>query len=220
LAVFAVSLLALSPLASSAGSGAGVSAPRIQSVLESGDPYFTGGSRTSGDVAGSVTPAVRGAETRRCIAPLRRSVVSRRARTWAHQDALGLERTPTARKARATVSCKYLHWIVRRWSLRADTHWRIWARLQWDTRAAICFVFKGYCGQALAVFTCEAGDPPSVNATNGQYLGIAQMGAYARGRYGHSSSALGQARAAYAYFVDSGRDWSPWQCRPDGGLRW
>jgi hypothetical protein len=40
------------------------------------------------------------------------------------------------------------------------------------------------------------------------------MGNYARSRYGHSSSALGQARAAFRYFIDSGRDWSPWTCKP------
>jgi hypothetical protein len=40
------------------------------------------------------------------------------------------------------------------------------------------------------------------------------MGDYARGRYGHSETALGQAQAAYRYFVASGRDWSPWTCQP------
>lgn len=84
-------------------------------------------------------------------------------------------------------------------------------------RAAIRYVFGRYAGQALAVAWCES--RLYVYARNGQYFGLFQMGSYARSRYGHSWTALGQARSAYRYFVDSGRDWSPWQCRP-GGLGW
>lgn len=73
-------------------------------------------------------------------------------------------------------------------------------------------VFGRYGDQAVAVSKCESG--LTTTATNGQYLGLFQMGYYARGRYGHSSNAWGQARAAYRYFVDSGRDWSPWSCKP------
>lgn len=76
----------------------------------------------------------------------------------------------------------------------------------------ICKVFGPYCSQALEVADCESGF--YVWASNGQYLGLFQMGDYARGRYGHASHAWGQARAAYRYFVDSGRDWSPWACKP------
>lgn len=78
--------------------------------------------------------------------------------------------------------------------------------------AAICAVFGAYCSQALAVARCESG--LSVYAQNGQYLGLFQMGEYARGRYGHSYSALGQAQAAFAYFRDSGYSWGPWECKP------
>ncbi len=77
---------------------------------------------------------------------------------------------------------------------------------------AICAVFGSYCSQAISVARCESG--LSVNAANGQYLGLFQMGDYARSRYGHSWDAWGQARAAYRYFRDSGYSWSPWQCRP------
>jgi hypothetical protein len=77
---------------------------------------------------------------------------------------------------------------------------------------AICAVFKGHCGEALAVARCESNF--STQAQNGQYLGLFQMGSFARGEYGHGSSALTQARAAYRYFVESGRDWSPWTCKP------
>jgi hypothetical protein len=40
------------------------------------------------------------------------------------------------------------------------------------------------------------------------------MGSSERQLFGHGVSALAQARAAYRYFVRSGRDWSPWSCKP------
>lgn len=86
------------------------------------------------------------------------------------------------------------------------------AALQRTPTGAICAVFKGHCQEALAVARCESNF--STSAQNGQYLGLFQMGSLARGLYGHGSSALSQARAAYRYFVESGRDWSPWSCKP------
>lgn len=77
---------------------------------------------------------------------------------------------------------------------------------------AIRLVFGPYAEQALRVAWCES--RWHTGARNGQYLGLFQMGSYARGRYGHASDALGQAQAAYRYFVESGRDWSPWECKP------
>ena len=59
---------------------------------------------------------------------------------------------------------------------------------------------------------CESGY--RTTAQNGQYLGLFQMGTTARTLFGHGTSALTQARAAYRYFVRSGRDWSPWSCKP------
>ena len=79
---------------------------------------------------------------------------------------------------------------------------------------AICHVFGSYCQQALNVTACESGWSRTPNAVNGQYLGMFQMGSYARSRYGHGSTPYEQAVAAYRYFVDSGRDWSPWSCKP------
>lgn len=79
---------------------------------------------------------------------------------------------------------------------------------------AVTAIFGPYAAQALRVVGCETGGTYSTRARNGQYLGLFQMGAYARGRYGHATDALGQARAAYRYFVASGRDWSPWECKP------
>jgi hypothetical protein len=79
-------------------------------------------------------------------------------------------------------------------------------------KVAICRVFGSYCGQALAVSRCESG--LRTTAQNGQYLGLFQMGTSERRIYGHGPTALQQAKAAHAYFVDSGRTWDPWSCKP------
>lgn len=76
----------------------------------------------------------------------------------------------------------------------------------------ICDVFGDYCSQALSVAACESGY--NVDAVNGQYLGIFQMGESERATYGHGPDARSQARAAWAYFAASGYDWSPWACKP------
>lgn len=73
-------------------------------------------------------------------------------------------------------------------------------------------VFGKYGSQAVRVAKCESG--LSEWARNGQYLGLFQMGSYARARYGHAWNPWAQARAAYRYFVASGRGWSPWACKP------
>ena len=78
--------------------------------------------------------------------------------------------------------------------------------------AAIVYWFGSAWPQALNVARCESG--LSVYAQNGQYLGLFQMGTSERTLFGHGPSALAQARAAYRYFVRSGRDWSPWSCKP------
>ncbi len=81
-------------------------------------------------------------------------------------------------------------------------------------RHAICQTFGRYCKQALHVSWCES--RYRIWATNGQYLGLFQMGTSERRIYGHGPGAWVQARAARAYFIASGRDWSPWdwRCRP------
>ena len=89
---------------------------------------------------------------------------------------------------------------------------RLAAELRGSPAKAICHVFGRYCGQALRVARCESGY--SVNAQNGQYLGLFQMGSDERRLFGHGADALQQAKAAYRYFVRSGRDWSPWSCKP------
>ncbi|HTK22925.1 MAG TPA: hypothetical protein VL264_01710 [Gaiella sp.] len=89
---------------------------------------------------------------------------------------------------------------------------RTLAKLRNSPVKAICHVFRNYCGQALRVAQCESGY--RTTAQNGQYLGMFQMGDDERRLFGHGQSALEQARAAYRYFVRSGRDWSPWSCKP------
>ena len=79
-------------------------------------------------------------------------------------------------------------------------------------KQVICRVFGPYCGEAVRVAQCESGF--RADAQNGQYLGLFQMGYEERRLFGHGPTAEVQARAAYRYFVASGRDWSPWSCKP------
>jgi hypothetical protein len=95
---------------------------------------------------------------------------------------------------------------------RERTTRRLQAVRKAGPRKAICHVFGPYCGQALRVARCESG--LSVGARNGQYLGLFQMGSSERRRFGHGVTAFEQAKAAHRYFVLSGRDWSPWSCKP------
>lgn len=86
---------------------------------------------------------------------------------------------------------------------------------------AWCGRSNSYCLQAREARTvalCETGGTLSTHATNGQFLGLFQMGSYARSRYGHGWDPWTQARSAHRYYLDAG--WSPWQCTPWGGLRW
>jgi hypothetical protein len=77
---------------------------------------------------------------------------------------------------------------------------------------AIRHVFGRYWREAMTVARCESG--LSVWAQNGQYRGLFQMGSSERALYGHGATPLAQATAAHRYFVASGRDWSPWGCKP------
>ena len=95
---------------------------------------------------------------------------------------------------------------------RAAERKRLQGQLERSPAKAICHVFGSYCKQALQVARCESGY--RTTAQNGQYRGLFQMGSSERQLFGHGVSALEQARAAYRYFVRSGRDWSPWSCKP------
>jgi hypothetical protein len=83
-----------------------------------------------------------------------------------------------------------------------------------DAERVICQIFGPYCSQALRVSYCETGGTYSTSARNGQYLGLFQMGSYARARYGHGPDAWTQVTAAFRYFADSHFTWGPWTCKP------
>lgn len=105
---------------------------------------------------------------------------------------------------------------------KAEAHW------QPGTHNATHAILKSWCGRsnficreginAISVAKCEsawywdAGHP--WKAVNGQYLGMFQMGDYARGNFGHGPDPWSQSRAAHLYYVMSGKDWSPWECKP------
>ena len=64
--------------------------------------------------------------------------------------------------------------------------------------------------KAFDVIACETGNRYNTTARNGQYLGLFQMGSFARSRFGHGWTARAQAHAAYRYWLVAG--WSPWSC--------
>jgi hypothetical protein len=113
--------------------------------------------------------------------------------------------------AASSARAKRAHVRLARERARVE-HRQLVAELRGSPEKAICHVFGSYCSQALRVAWCESGY--SVDAQNGQYLGLFQMGTNERRIFGHGADALVQARAAYRYFVHSGRDWSPWSCKP------
>jgi hypothetical protein len=69
--------------------------------------------------------------------------------------------------------------------------------------------------EAVRVARCESGENlwPYARSSGGHY-GMFQFGSFARSKYGFRWNPWFQARAAYRYYVDSGRDWSPWTCEP------
>lgn len=81
-----------------------------------------------------------------------------------------------------------------------------------ENKCIIRLVFGRYGDEAVRVAQCESG--LSTRAKNGQYRGVFQLGSSERATYGHGKSAYAQSVAAYKYFVASGRDWSPWTCKP------
>lgn len=68
----------------------------------------------------------------------------------------------------------------------------------------------------MIVSGCETGGTYSVwsGFKKHSYWGTFQMGTNERKKYGHGWNVWAQAKAAFAYFVDSGKDWSPWDCKP------
>jgi hypothetical protein len=124
---------------------------------------------------------------------------------------------PLAKRLAFVLIFAWFVWAIGR-AADAEAHYQPGVH---NTRHAINLAWCGrsnnYCWQsqqAWSVARCETGGTFSVWANNGQYLGLFQMGSYARSTYGHSHHPWGQARAAHRYYVASGRDWSPWECKP------
>jgi hypothetical protein len=76
-----------------------------------------------------------------------------------------------------------------------------------SVREQIMVVFGPAGTKAVKVFWCESCHRP--DARNGQYRGVAQLGARERARFGHGPDSLTQIRAAYEYFKIS--HWGPWK---------
>ena len=139
-----------------------------------------------------------------------RGIVYYRAKVWEAQRILN-ESLSATNHAEKKASCAYKRWAAKHWRARFIPYRRTILRLS-DAKYAICYVFGSYCNQAIAVAYCES--RLSRHAHNGQYLGLFQMGSFARSTYGHGDTFVEQARSAHRYFVASGRDWSPWSCKP------
>lgn len=139
-----------------------------------------------------------------------------RTRTHDYQIARSLEELAGPGPRARGHSCGFVKVGAQTWKARARAARRALERfrrrLADDPAFAICHVFGAYCSEALRVADCESSLYP--RAQNGQYLGVFQMGSSERARYGHGSTVLAQARAAWRYFDLSGRDWSPWSCKP------
>jgi hypothetical protein len=88
-----------------------------------------------------------------------------------------------------------------------------------------CGKSNTYCAEgnkAARVARCEASArywyTRPQDAKNGQYLGMFQMGEWARGEYGHGPSVWHQARAAYKNWKDNGWQ-NQWECAVLLGIR-
>lgn len=146
-------------------------------------------------------------EARRQVALHRASLV--RARGKLAQSRARVARARAGRERAQAARTKLARTAA---ALRRRARTRQLAVAAWTPSAAICTVFGSYCGEALAVARCESG--LQTTAQNGQYLGLFQMGSSERRLYGHGPSAIEQVRAAHRYFVSTGRNWSPWSCKP------
>ena len=152
----------------------------------------------------------------------RRAVSFYRQSTWRWQELRGGELADRTPKIRGR-SCHWVDHALAEWVGRSRNARRKYERhllMLRDPDYAIEVVFREDAEEAKVVSACESGDkdgdlsPHVVRAQNGQYLGMFQMGASERRLYGHGSTPYAQAIAAHRYFVSSGRDWSPWSCKP------
>jgi hypothetical protein len=121
--------------------------------------------------------------------------------------------TPTRRLYARSGPGEFRSWAFRLWRGRARDSCGKVRYLNADPVRAIRYVFRrvGEAAKAISVVDCETGGAFNTTASNGGvYLGLFQMGPYARARYGHSWDALGQTWSAYFYYRAAG--WGPWEC--------
>jgi hypothetical protein len=168
----------------------------------------------SGTAKDASTIGKQGKSTYKCNKNFKAAIVRKRSKTWDWQSKLYLDHTPTRYRERVVRGCGYLRWLSKKWEHRAHEYYMLWVEIRESTQNAICHVFGRYCEQALSVSSCETGGTFSVGAENGQFLGIFQMGEWERRLFGHGPTALEQSYAAWLYFTHSGKDWSPWSCKP------
>jgi hypothetical protein len=112
----------------------------------------------------------------------------------------------------------------------------MWAKAHYQpgTHNAVHAIQAAWCGkanrecwqgnEAISVAKCEAaqfwtwGIPHLARGPRDEYgnrrLSMFQMGTRERRLYGHGPDPWSQAFAAHRYYVASGRDWSPWECKP------
>lgn len=143
-------------------------------------------------------------------APLLHGIHQARADAHRCQAELGVTRYAIAE--RVPRGSLYRRWVLKLWKHRATTVCTTLERAQADPITAIGIVFGRYTQQAIRVAHCES--RYDINAQNGQYLGLFQMGDHERATYGHGSTPLAQARAAYRYFAATQFTWGPWTCKP------
>jgi hypothetical protein len=132
------------------------------------------------------------------------------------------DRSPTPSRrlyARTKAHPAFRNWAWRLWNGRAHRACGKVRYLNADPVRAIRYVFQrvAAAAQAIAVSSCETGGAFNTTATNGQFVNLFQMGYNERRRYGWhvaGSPPLDAAWPAFFYFIDSGRDWSPWSCKP------
>lgn len=160
----------------------------------------------AGFAATNIQPAQSKTKQHHCLSA-HKAIRYYRQKTHYWQAQAGVRLTRVSKQK--VVGCRYAWWVADLWAKRTKAAKRAVPK---TTTEIIMRVFGSYGWQAITVARCESG--LFTGAKNGQYLGLFQMGDYARSRYGHGSDALTQSKAAYAYFTDSGRDWSPWECKP------
>lgn len=84
--------------------------------------------------------------------------------------------------------------------------------------AIIRCVFGPVGDAAVSVAACESGLNPAARGPRDEYgnprQGLFQFGTWERRTFGYGPDAWSQSRGALRYFNASGRDWSPWECKP------